>query len=307
MGIFVLLVVMSVIVSMKAQILQTEAQSKRIKIRIAYHAIEWRTEIKKMAGIWYHRPQKLWSVPNTAENLMQLKIIFRDQYDIVKSDGRKVQPKFEMTSEISARVQSMHSKLILSGKRASTVKAYQMHTLRFFKHFEKHNIGQLTKEQIEQYIYMLKMEYKIGDSSQNVIINAIKFYLEKVLGLPREKYDLTRPKKALVLPDILSESDCYKLINALDNIKHRSILHLMYSAGLRRGEITKLRITDIRSDEMMISVKSAKGKKDRTTVLSETTLSLLRVYVQKEKLSYWLFEGQDGGQYSASSIAKLFR
>ena len=292
---------------MKAQLLQTEANSKRIKIRIAYQGVEWRIKIKKIEGIWYHKPQKLWSVPNTKENLKQLKLIFGNQHEVVASDSKKIQPKFEMTPEIAAKVQAMHSKLILSGKSASTVKAYRSHTLRFFKHFEKQDIAQLTKDEIEQYMYMLKNRYKISDAYQNVVINAIKFYMEQVMGLPREKYNLTRPKKSSTLPDVLSESDCYELINALDNIKHKSILHLIYSAGLRRGEITNLRITDIRSDEMMIFIKGAKGKKDRTTVLSESTLSVLREYVRRDKPSYWLFEGQDGSKYSASSIAKLFR
>jgi len=292
---------------MKAQLLQTEAKSKRIKIRIPYEALAWRAEIKKIEGIWYHKPQKLWSVPNIPSNLNRLKQIFGQEGEIILTDSRKRLPTFEMTPHIAKQVEAMQVKLILSAKSINTVKAYKTHTLRFFKYFENEDISKLTKEDIEKYIYKLKTEYEIGDSLQNVIINAIKFYLERVLGLPRKKYNLTRPKKSKTLPDTLSEADCFKIINVLDNVKHKAILHLLYSAGIRRDEVTKLRIEDIRSDEMMIFIKGAKGKKDRTTILSEATLSLLRKYVVKDKPSYWLFEGQTGSRYSVSSVAKIFR
>jgi integrase/recombinase XerD len=292
---------------MKAQLLQTEARSKRIKIKIPYEAVEWRVEIKKIQGIWYHKQQKLWSVPNILANLDRLKLIFGQDGEIIMTDGRKKLPTFEMTPDIAKKVEAMHMKLILSAKSENTVRAYRSHALRFFKHFENDDIATLSKETIEKYIYKLKIEHKIGDSLQNVIINAIKFYLEQVLGLPRAKYDITRPKKSSTLPGTLSEADCFKIINVLDNIKHKAILHLLYSAGIRREEVTKLRIEDIRSHEMMIFVKGGKGKKDRTTVLSEATLSLLREYVVECKPSYWLFEGQTGSRYSASSVAKIFR
>jgi len=196
---------------------------------------------------------------------------------------------------------------LLSGKSQHTVKAYRSQALRFFKHFENQDIIELTKEDIEKYVYGIKIAYKISDSMQNIIINAIKFYLEKVLGQPRTKYSITRPKKTTTLPDTLSEEDVYKIINVLDNLKHRAMLHLLYSAGIRREEVTKLRIEDIKSQAMMIFVKGAKGKKDRTTILSEATLLVLREYYKAFKPSYWLFEGQSGSRYSPSSVNKVFR
>lgn len=292
---------------MEAQLLHTEAKSKRIKIKIPYEAIDWRQEIKKMQGIWYHKEQKLWSVPNIPTNLQRLLLIFGQDGEIILTDGRKKQPEFKMTPGIAEKVHAMHRKLILAGRSENTIKAYRSHSLRFFKYFENQDIATLSKETIEEYVYKLKMEHEIGESLQNVIINAIKFYLEQVLGLPRAKYNLTRPKKSKTLPGTLSEADCFRLINVLTNIKHKAILHLLYSAGIRRDEVTKLRIEDIRSDEMMIFIKGAKGKKDRMTLLSEATLGLLRDYVRECKPSYWLFEGQTGSRYSASSVAKVFR
>jgi len=128
-----------------------------------------------------------------------------------------------------------------------------------------------------------------------------------VLAQPRSYYNIQRPKKHKTLPNVLGEQDVLKLLQSPKSLKHKAILCLLYSAGLRISEIPKLRIEDIRSTEGYIFVKGAKGKKDRRTVLSVSLLSLLREYVKKYKPSYWLFEGQSGGQYTTSSIQKIFR
>jgi len=81
----------------------------------------------------------------------------------------------------------------------------------------------------------------------------------------------------------------------------------MYSGGLRKSEVVNVRIEDIRKDDLTIFIKGAKGKKDRKTILSEQLIKLLRIYYKQYRPAYWLFEGASGGQYSASSISKLFR
>jgi|GEM_PF-6527437 len=229
-----------IFISMKIQLLQTESKSKRIKINIPYQETELRKQIKAIQGRWYHPEQKLWSVPNIDGALERLLSLLGPTCEIVKTDGRVSLPKFEMTARIHGQIEAMMTKLLLSGKRPSTIKAYRSEALHFFKFFEKQDIAQLTKEEIEAYMYQLKSKNEISDSKQNIIISAIKFYLEKVLGLPRTKYDLTRPKKRVALPDTLSEEDVLVLINVLNNLKHRCMLHLLYSSGLRREEVTKI-------------------------------------------------------------------
>ena len=91
-------------------------------------------------------------------------------------------------------------------------------------------------------------KYKISESSQNTTINAIKSYYEHVLGQPREFYDIQRPKKSKELPNVLSMQEVGLILSHPENIKHKAILCTIYSAGLRIGELIKLRIDDIRSD-----------------------------------------------------------
>jgi site-specific recombinase XerD len=142
---------------------------------------------------------------------------------------------------------------------------------------------------------------------QNQIINAIKFYYEKVLGRKKEYYNLPRAKRPQKLPTVFSEDEIITLLEQVDNIKHKSILFLIYSAGLRISEAVKMKIADIDSKRNLIHVKGAKGKKDRTTLLSKKLLEMLRDYYKIYKPKEYLFEGETGKQYSVSTIQKVFK
>ena len=109
----------------------------------------------------------------------------------------------------------------------------------------------------------LKTKYRISDTSQNTVINAIKASYEHVLNRPREYYDIQRPNKSKSLPNVFSKEEIEKLLMTPQNIKHKAILLLIYSAGLRISEATNLRIKDIHSDEGYLFIKDSKGKRDR--------------------------------------------
>lgn len=292
---------------MIAEILNTDSKSKRIKIKIPFDAKVWRGELKKMQGIWYHKAQKLWSVPNKRPNLQHLYSLFGKENIVHITTDKISEPIFEICEIVAQKIENTETKMVLSGLSQHTIKAYKSALLRYFNHFRNREMKTVTKEEIEKYVYTLIKKYDISASKQNIIINAIKYYHEKILGQSRAFYTLTRPKKDSTLPSVLSEEETIALINSPKNIKHKAILYLLYSGGLRIGEIPNLRIEDIDSKNKQIHIKSAKGKKDRYTILSEATLQILRSYYIEYKPSYWLFEGVHGGKYSASSITKVFR
>lgn len=292
---------------MIAEILNTDSKSKRIKIKIPYIAKLWRSELKKIQGVWYHKPQKMWSIPNQKENLAHLYSLFGKESIINTTSEKLEQPVFEMSEIVSERIDNVMTKMILSGMSQHTIKAYNACLLRYLNHFQCREMTTITKDEIEKYVYSKIEKYDISTSKQNIMINAIKYYHEKVLGQPRAIYNLTRPKNSKTLPSVLSEQETLAIINSPTNLKHKAMLYLLYSGGLRISELPNLRIEDIDSKNKQIHIKSAKGKKDRYTILSEATLTLLRIYYKTHKPSYWLFEGQDGGQYSTSSITKVFR
>ena len=119
-------------------------------------------------------------------------------------------------------------------------------------------------------------------------------------------YDF-RPRKPKKLPTVLSQEEVLALFRAVSNLKHRCILMLIYSAGLRLGELVRLRIEDVFIPQRKIFVKAAKGKKDRYTVLSDKMLVVLQKYLGNYHPDYWLFEGQTGGPYSARSVQNVLR
>jgi len=151
------------------------------------------------------------------------------------------------------------------------------------------------------------VDRKVSVSYQNVSINAIKFYYEKVLEREHITVKIDRPKIQKQLPQVLSEEEVITLIGSIDNLKHKCIIMMIYSAGLRLSEVVNLKVSDIDSKRMLVFIRSAKGRKDRYTILSKQLLRWLRVYYKQEKPKNWLFEGVLGGQYSMKSVQEIMK
>lgn len=189
---------------------------------------------------------------------------------------------------------------------------YSGHTIRnyvscfaaFLKYRPELRADERDEKIVESYLEQLSRSGK-SESALNVALNAIKFYYECVCGLPKRFYTIKRPRKRQRLPKVIAKEDVARMIKQTGNIKHRCILSLLYSAGLRRGEAVKVKLTDIDSARMTIFVRDAKGKKDRLTVLSATLLAELREYYRKYRPKIYLFEGEPGTAYSPESVAKI--
>jgi integrase/recombinase XerD len=198
-------------------------------------------------------------------------------------------------------------------KEQLIIKQYSLHTsknycssfVEFLLHYSDKVVSELTYEDIRKYLLFKIQEHKISESTQNNIINAIKFYYEHIERRDRFMiYDL-RPKKAEKLPGFLSKDEMVLLLKSLDNLKHKTILRLTYSAGLRLGEVTNLKIKDLKFDQNIIFVKGGKGKKDRITIFSSKVQAIVKEYISVYKPNYWLFEGQKGGKYCDRSVQKV--
>ncbi len=197
--------------------------------------------------------------------------------------------------------------LTLKNYSKNTIRTYRTMLQEFLQHYSHLDRDKITEEQIREYLLYLIEKRKISVSYQNQSINAIKFYYEQVLGRPVRTYYVQRPKKEWNLPNVLSEKEVELILNNTENIKHKAILSLIYSAGLRRGELINLRIEDIDSARMYVIIRQGKGRKDRYSILSTRVLELLRVYFKEYKPKEWLFEGQFGGQYSETSIFNILK
>jgi len=199
------------------------------------------------------------------------------------------------------------NRLIQQRYSQNTIDIYCNYFKDFCNFFKNSDLLNINPEQINKYILDLIKIKKISISQQNQRINAIKFYYEKILGREKQYYSLHRPKKEHKLPKVLSKNEVKRIFNSCNNIKHRCILMLIYSSGLRRSELIDLEISDIDSERMVVNIKGAKGKKDRISLLSENTLHLLRDYYKNYKPKIYLFEGPQGRKYSPTSVANILK
>jgi len=195
-------------------------------------------------------------------------------------------------------------KLELRKYADNTVKTYVHHFECFINHFHDMEPKDLTENEIREYLKILVRKSR-SHSYINQSVNSIKFYYEVVMGMPNRFYTIERPRKQKQLPKVLSQQEIKKLIACTNNIKHKCIVSLLYSAGLRRSELLNLKIGDVDGKRMLITVKGAKGNKDRITVLSPTLLRELRTYIKEYKPETYLFEGPWNKPYTASSVLKI--
>lgn len=176
--------------------------------------------------------------------------------------------------------------------------------LKRFQYFIESSDTEINEQSIKEYLLYLS-EKNYSRSSINQHINAIKFYLEKVLNQPRRTYYIDRPRKEKKLPSVLSKAEVQKIFRQVENIKHKTILTLIYSSGLRISELINLKIEHIDSDRMLIHIKDSKGAKDRMVPLSIKVLELMRSYYKQYDPVTYLFNGEENIQYSATSIRKI--
>lgn len=197
-------------------------------------------------------------------------------------------------------------KLELKKYAINTVKTYIGCFEAFINYYKKYDLLEINEEMIRLYLQKLIQDGK-SNSYINQAVNSIKFYYEMVLGMPNRFYAIERPRPETKLPKVISKEDVLALINATNNIKHKCIVSLLYSAGLRRSELLNLKITDIDSKRMLIRVEGAKGNKDRVTLLSKSVLQDLRIYFREYKPRKWLFEGAKNKQYAPTSLVKVLK
>ena len=179
------------------------------------------------------------------------------------------------------------------GYSPKTLKSYTGHLQRFLSYSE----GTLDKAAINRYLLYLLEEKKSSHSYVNQSINAIKNYI-RLTGKSKEIVldSIIRPKKEYKLPKVMSKEEVKKVIDGTRNTKHKTMLMLGYSCGLRVSELAAMKLNHIDSSRMVVIIEQGKGRKDRVASLSEKMLEQLRQYYREYKPNKWLFEGSDRGK-----------
>ncbi|MCF6169053.1 tyrosine-type recombinase/integrase [Lutibacter sp.] len=196
-------------------------------------------------------------------------------------------------------------KLELKKYANNTVRIYVFCFEKFINYHYNIDLIDINENDIRNYLEFLIKE-ELSNSYINQSINAIKFYYEIVLGMPNRFYEIERPRKEFKLPKVISKEEVFSIIEHTSNIKHKCIVSLLYSAGLRRSELLNLKLEDIDSKRMLVKVNLAKGNKDRFSVLNKSVLDDLRIYYKAYKPKLYLFENPSTDKkYSSSSVLKI--
>ncbi len=186
-----------------------------------------------------------------------------------------------------------------------TIKNYMDTMTRLAKYYNK-SPNLLTQKDIQEYLLYLLNERKLSWGTCNTHLSGLACFYRNILKWDERKFKLPPRPRVKKLPNVLSVEEVKKLFESAANIKHRVFLKTVYSAGLRTGEVVRLKPRHIESDpsRMMIRVEQGKGSKDRYTVLSKHLLDELRIYWQKYKPGKWIFPGYNKENHLGYTAAR---
>lgn len=199
--------------------------------------------------------------------------------------------------------------LFAKGYSRNTIRTYQSLLLRFMQALKlnEFSLNSINAEEINRYHARWLASGEAVATTVNQSVNAVRFYFKQVAKVDISLENVLRPKKQKQLPKVMSRGEVVNLIRAAGNVKHRAMLALIYSAGLRCGELISLKTGDVQAERRQLRIRAGKGGKDRVTLLSLRAVALLKVYLEQHQPKKYLFEGQYGGPYTASSLRQVMK
>ena len=264
-------------------------------------------KLKSISARW-SQTKKCWCLKNSEENLALILELFKD---VTKVDVSKIPKKTRFKRDLTTAEKKILNNfyLFLKGKRysQSTIQTYTIFVADFINFHTKTPLEELTNRDVELFIETVFIERNYSVSSQRQFISALKIFTVFYPQIKINNLSLERPKKSRLLPNVLSQEEVLRIIQYTQNIKHRAILTLLYSCGLRIGELINLKLADFHVERKQLIVKKGKGRKDRYVSLADSFLPLLSNYYHSYKPTIYFVEGQNGGKYSAESIRSFLR
>jgi integrase/recombinase XerD len=236
----------------------------------------------------------VWHLPDTFENRMLFQIVEA--------------PIKLPSAEGIAQIEKFKCWLLSRRYSDSTIATYS-EALRYFLTFYKDKaVTEINNDDVIRYNNEYILNNNLSGSFQNQIVNAIKLFFSTIRETKIELDKIHRPKREKILPNVLSKEEVKLILNAHSNLKHKTMLSLIYACGLRRSELLHLKPPDIESKRGVVVIRQGKGKKDRIAPLSDKILAMLRDYYVANKPLTYLFEGKIPGEpyseYSLQSVLK---
>lgn len=272
--------------------------------------------VRTFKYVRWNNQQLRWVIPNYSRNLELLKDYFGTRIGCITTSAtiRRVDHDHYIHPQLIPELPRLDSESLkeigqfrqwLEHKRYSdsTVKTYIMAITTFLRFVKPRTSAEVTNEDMRRFVIQYMIPRRLSFSYQNQAVNAARLFFKTIRGSVLITEQLERPRREHKLPNVMSKEEVALILRVLHNQKHRTMLSLIYSCGLRRGELLELKPTDIDSKRGLLIVRQGKGRKDRVVPLSEKTIFMLREYYKSYRPQIWLFEGQNaGGQYSERSL-----
>jgi site-specific recombinase XerD len=224
-----------------------------------------------------------------------------------------VEQSAEPPAELVEALDRMHQELLLGGFSPRTLKVYLGHARRFSEWLERNELDPMTQnagvaESATQYLLHLVETRRVSRSYHSQAVSALRFLMDKVYKKQGIERAIPRPRRERSLPRVLNKEETGRFLAELKNPKHRALVMLTYSAGLRVSEVVRLRSEDLDIARGLLRVKRGKGAKDRYTLLSDYALDAVRVYREAFQPQQWLFPGQTPERhYTTRSLQRVVK
>jgi len=270
-------------------------------------------KLKKIPGFKWSKTMRGWYILYTNENIALFNKEFtKEAFDLKYHDSIYQKTKLKVVKKprnISEENKTVLRDFVkyLKGRQysESTIKTYFTFTADFIDYIKNKPLDELNNRDVEKFTEDVFVPRKYSVSTYRQMVSAIKLFKEFYPSCAIDNLKLKRPHKSRILPSVLSQEEVFDLLRCTRNLKHRAILALVYSSGIRVGELIDLQLKHIDIDRRQLFIKNAKGRKDRYVVLADSFLPLLQNYFFTYKPEFYFVEGAKSKKYSASSVRKF--
>ncbi len=298
-----------------------ESDSRLIIKFLGRYDRDWIRELKSYGKVFYDANRGEWSlvwsqitVDSLADYFMSRGINVKVEKAGVSEEVRE--KRNERGSEVRERMLMMEAvegienvRRYLDENRYSvrTVEAYIALLELFFKYYNNILPEEITEGDISDFFHDFIFSNKYSSSYQNQMISAIKLFYNLNRNGKVNALKLGRPRRGRSLPKVFSKEEVKRILNSPNNLKHKLLLWMIYSCGLRRSEVTNIRLRDIDRERRILNIIEAKGMVDRIVPVSDKVWDKIDEYKESYRPVIYLFEGQAGGRYSSESVYRVFK
>lgn len=272
--------------------------------------------VRKLPQATWSKSLRCWHIPfsddniRKVKNVLALQAIFKMDVSLNNSNIviKNLLPKKHILTATQKDIIKKYEKYLYGLRLSkSTVNTYTSFIMDFVSYNSAKKLEDLTNTDIERFVEDVVVTRNLAISTHRQIVSALKHFSDFVPDCKIDKLTIKRPYKSIILPTVLSKEEIIDLLRFTHNLKHRAILALIYSAGLRISELTSLRLNAIDIDRRQLVVKNSKHRKDRYIILAESFLPLLNNYLLSYIPKVYFAEGKEGLPYSAESIRAFLK